>query len=97
MAKSRTFKSKEKLDELISLLSAPSYKYSDIARHFNCNHSSVISKAKKLGLAKPPIIRTRGPGQDPNGHCERCDMLFSYGGEGDGHRCDECLNELGIL
>lgn len=31
------------------------------------------------------------------GHCKRCDILFTHGGIGDGEWCDDCLNEMGIL
>lgn len=64
------------------------YKREWTGKRRELERAGVLPKKYTLTYERPP---------KPSEHCERCDMLFTYGGEGDGKRCDECLNELGIL
>lgn len=57
----RLFKDKEKYDELMQMLERRET-YKSIARHFHCDHTSIVYWARKCGI--PPknqivVIRTR--------------------------------------
>ena len=66
MEKRKVFKDPEKLAELQWLI-LEGYSYTSIARHFECDHTSVIWQARRMGVEADPN-RSRKPGKalDPN-------------------------------
>lgn len=91
----KPFRTEAKRHELLDLLKTDK-SYCSIARHFGVDHTSVAYQAKKLGVEKiKRRYEKRVKTKEEN--CQRCDLLFAYGGAGDGKWCDECLNEVGIL
>lgn len=66
--RTRIFKEKDKYDELMQMLERRRT-YMDIARHFHCNHTSVIYWARKIGIplkeqAEVIIVRRVSPLDD---------------------------------
>lgn len=108
VSKRRIF-TQEKLAELSQMLAEGVPVYS-IAKHFNCDCTSVTYQVKKI-LGKLPqaeIEKRRERAREykakyktlrnRKGHCKRCEILLEYAREGKNETyCGECLNEMGIL
>ena len=72
----RKFSNPETIKELISLRTELKWSFPKIARHFECDHTSVMYQLRKHGIIHTPKKRKKTPKIErfPVGCCKVCGM-----------------------